>query len=153
MGSYRYAQKAKRDGEDISAMICLESIGYYGANQHSQSYPFGLSYFYPSRANFIAAVSNLASTGLLKQTVKILKRNCDLPVEYLVGPIFLAPAISFSDHWAFWKFGYKAVMITDTAFYRNPFYHTSSDSAEKLNYRYIAELVKGVYAVLLKISQ
>ena len=72
----------------------------------------------------------------------------DFPLEYLIAPVYFMPAISFSDHGSFWKQGYRAVMITDTAFYRNPFYHTQQDSYEKLNYQYISQVVKGLHAVL-----
>ena len=153
MGSYRYAQALKKKKEDVEVMLCLESIGYYKLEEGSQSYPFGLGSFYPSRGNYIAVASNLLSAKFLKQIVDTLRKNTKCPVEYLLAPVFLAPAIAFSDHWSFWKMGYKAVMITDTAFYRTPYYHTSSDTAEKINYEYMAQVIKGLYAVLLKMAE
>jgi Zn-dependent M28 family amino/carboxypeptidase len=153
MGSYRYAQELKKKKENIEGMLCLESIGYYDLKDDSQSYPFGLGFFYPSRGNYIAVVSNLLSAKFLKKVVSVLRKNSKCPVESLLGPVFFAPAIAFSDHWSFWKMGYRAVMITDTAFYRNPYYHTSFDTPEKINYEYMAEVVKGLYAVLLAISE
>jgi hypothetical protein len=151
MGSFRYAKDAKKQKEDIEVVICLESIGFYIDKRKSQSYPLGLSPFYPDKGNFIAFVSNLGSSGLLKEMARGFKKASTLPLEYLVAPIFFAPAISFSDNWSFWKFGYKAVMVTDTAFYRNPHYHTQNDTLEKLDYQSMAEVVKGLYGVLLNL--
>ncbi len=153
MGSLRYAQQAKRKGEDIQAMLCLESIGYYRQEKSSQSYPLGLGFFYPSEGNFIAVASNFRSAALLKRIVKDFKRASSFPIEYLIVPIFLAPAVSFSDNWSFWKMGYRAVMITDTAFYRNPYYHTPEDTMDKLDYRSSTELIKGLYFVLLELAK
>lgn len=153
MGSFQYAQEAKRRGEDIEAVLCLESIGFYSEKRKSQSYPFGLASFYPDKGNFISIVSNFNSRHLLKRIVKEFKQVSNFPLEYLVAPIFFAPAISFSDNWSFWRFGYKSVMITDTAFYRNPFYHTQDDTADKLNYQSISSVVEGLYNVILKLAE
>lgn len=153
MGSFQYAKKAKQRREDIEAVICLESIGFYSDKRGSQGYPFGFSLFYPNQGNFIAIVSNLVSSNLLKRIVKEFKKASSFPLEYLAAPVFLAPAISFSDNWSFWRFGYKAVMITDTAFYRNPYYHIPEDTWEKIDYQSIMEVIKGLYSVLLKLGQ
>lgn len=153
MGSLIYAKEAKKKKEKIEGVLCLESLGFYSDKKRSQSYPFGLSPFYPDKGNFIAIVTNLSSQNLLRIIVKEFKEVTDFPLEYLVAPIFFAPAISFSDHWSFWRFGYKAVMITDTAFYRNPYYHTPYDTPEKLNYNYLAKVTKGLYYVLINLSK
>jgi Zn-dependent M28 family amino/carboxypeptidase len=153
MGSLRYAREAKRNGKDIEAVLCLESIGYCQEGKNSQKYPFGLSPFYPDVGNFISLVSNFSSRALLKEIVKEFKDKSNLPLEYLVAPIFFAPAISFSDHWSFWRSGYKAVMITDTALYRNPCYHTQNDTYATLNYEYMSEVIKGMYEVLSELSK
>jgi len=153
MGSFRYAKEARKRKEDIKAVLCLESIGFYSDKNKSQSYPFGLSLFYPDKANFIAVISNLPSGYLLKRIVGEFKKASNFPVEYLIAPIFLAEAISFSDHWSFWKFGYRAVMVTDTAFYRNPYYHTQQDTADKLNYNNMLKVIRGLYKVVLNLSE
>jgi Zn-dependent M28 family amino/carboxypeptidase len=153
MGSFRYAQKIKRRGNNIEGVLCLESIGYYSDKRKSQTYPLGFSFFYPDKGNFIAVVSDPASRQLLKTTVKEFKKKSNFPIEYLVDFSFLVPAISFSDHWSFWKFGYKAIMITDTAFYRNPYYHTQADTFEKLDYLSMTEVVKGLYNVIREFSR
>lgn len=153
MGSFRYAQDAKRRGENIEGALSLEMIGFFSETKKSQNYPLGLNFFYPDKGNFIAVASNLNSHSLLKRIVKEFKRESKFPIEYLIAPIFFMPAISFSDHWSFWKFGYKAVMITDTAFYRNPYYHSQNDTFEKLNYQSISSLMEGLYKVLLKLAE
>lgn len=153
MGSFKYAKQAKVKDEDIQAMLCLESIGYYRQEKGSQSYPIGLGFFYPDKGNFIVVASNLNSGPLLKKVVKEFKVSSTFPLEYLIAPIFLAQAISFSDNWSFWKMGYRAVMITDTAFYRNPYYHTSGDTLDKLDFQSMSELIKGLYPVLLELGR
>ncbi|MDP2943678.1 MAG: M20/M25/M40 family metallo-hydrolase, partial [Candidatus Omnitrophota bacterium] len=152
MGSFRYAQEAKKKGEDILGVLCLESIGYYSDKKGSQSYPLGFRFFYPDKGNFIAVVSNFGSADFLRKIVREFRKQSNFPIEFLTAPMFLAPAISFSDHWSFWKFGYKAVMVTDSAFYRTPYYHTPEDTFEKLNYASMAELVKALYRVLLELG-
>ncbi|MFA4888550.1 MAG: protein-L-isoaspartate(D-aspartate) O-methyltransferase [Candidatus Omnitrophota bacterium] len=147
MGSLRYAQEAKKKEEDILGVLCLESIGYYSDKKGSQSYPLGFRFFYPDKGNFIALVSNFGSADFLRKIVRGFRKQSNFPIQFLTAPMFLAPAISFSDHWSFWKFGYKAVMITDTAFYRNPSYHTSADTYEKLDYASMSEVVTGLCAV------
>lgn len=153
MGSFRYAKEAAKNKENIEAVLCLESIGFYSVKKGSQGYPLFLSPFYPNEGNFIGVVSNFNSSDLLKRIIKEFRKVSSFPVEYLIGPIFFAPAISFSDHWSFWKFGYKAVMITDTAFYRNPYYHTQDDTPDKLDYQSISKVTEALYHVLLKLCQ
>lgn len=152
MGSFRYAQEAKRRGNNIWGVLCLESIGYYSDKKGSQGYPSRLlNLFYPGRGNFIALVSNFHSGCLLKKIAREFKRASNFPIECLIAPAILVPAISLSDHWSFWEFGYRAVMFTDTAFYRNPHYHTPQDLPEELNYASMTEFVKTLYHVLLGI--
>ncbi|MCX7927630.1 MAG: M20/M25/M40 family metallo-hydrolase [Candidatus Omnitrophica bacterium] len=149
MGSFQYAQEAKKRGDNIVGVICLESIGYYSNKRNSQNYPTRLfRYYYPDKGNFIASISNLRSSGFLKKIVREFKKQSSLPIEFLVAPIFLIPEISFSDHWSFWRFGYQAIMLTDTAFCRNPYYHTPEDTYEKLDYTSIQKLVTDLSTVM-----
>jgi len=153
MGSAIYAKRAKEEKEDIQIMICLESIGYYSDKQNSQSYPPFLNFFYPSQANFIALVGNAQSAKYVKAIKKIFTNYSNVPMETLIGFSLLAPAIRFSDHDSFWKSGYKAVMLTDSAFYRTPYYHTSEDTYEKLDYNKMAQVIMGLYQVLLQLDK
>jgi hypothetical protein len=97
-------------------------------------------------------VSNFSSRHLLKRIERQFRQNSNFPLITYAGFSFLTPEITFSDNWSFWKFGYKAVMITDTALFRNPYYHTSQDTFEKLNYEYMSAVTAGLYQVLLKLG-
>lgn len=149
MGSYVFADFLKRENYKIEGMICLESVGYFSDEKNSQSYPPFIGFKYPDRGNFIGVVGNLKSKGFVEKIAKGIKRFSEIPVEYLSIPPLLAPGVDFSDNWSFWKKGFKACMITDTAFYRNPFYHTFQDTYEKLNYEKMEELVRGISGVLI----
>ncbi len=148
MGSRVFARQAKKSGMDIKAMICLEMVGYFSEKKGGQAFPLPLmSLVYPSTPNFIAVIGNLKSRQLVDQVGQGLKQGCQVPVETLAAPSII-PGISLSDHSSFWKEGYPAVMITDTAFYRNPNYHQTSDTKETLNYEVMAELLKGLVHVI-----
>lgn len=147
MGSRVYARQAKRSGEKIDGMICLEMVGYTCSTPGCQNYPFPLMFFdYPDTGEFIGIVGNLRSRGLTRSLARAFKQNPELPVIPLTVPLrgWLMPSIRLSDHSAFWDHGFKAVMITDSAFYRNPDYHLPSDTMEKLDYGFMAEVVESL---------
>lgn len=153
MGSRVYASSLKARGDLVEAMISLEMLGYYSDEADSQSFPFfWLRWWHPSEGNFITVVSNFSSTGLQTRVRDALKSSMSLPVETFTGPWWV-PGVDLSDHGSFWNEGYPAVMLTDTAFYRNPHYHEKTDRPETLNYDAMAELVKGVSNVILKLDQ
>ena len=152
MGSMVYADQARKAREDIIAMIALEMIGYYSDEPNSQSYPLGLRFFYPDAGNFIAVCGDLRSRGLVRRIREVFKQHSDIGIETLVSPGFFVPVIEFSDNSSFWREGYRAVMVTDTAFYRNPNYHGPGDTFEKLDYESMAEVVKGLYHVLVSLA-
>ncbi len=142
MGSWRHASSLRQGNADVRLMVCLEMIGFFTEEKDSQRYPtFLLKPFYPSRGNFIAAVSDIGSRKFLGPIRKALKRR--LPCRTLAGPRKL-PGLDFSDHRNFWKAGYKAVMITDTAFFRNRNYHEAADTPETLDYDKMASVVAGL---------
>jgi hypothetical protein len=143
MGSRVYAKEAKKKKENIVAMISLEMIGYYSQNRRSQEYPLFLGLIYPDAANFIGFVSNLGSKSLADKLTKSFKKHSEFPVEKIAAP-GIVPGIDWSDHSSFWKYGYKAMMVTDTSFYRYFHYHSQSDTYEKLDYESMAEVVKGL---------
>jgi len=144
MGSAVYAGKARRGGENITAMICLEMLGYYTDKRGEQGFPLPfMKLFYSSTPNFIAVIGNLASRSLVWKTAASLKKTQSLNVETLSTVGFL-PGIDFSDHRSFWKQGYSAVMITDTAFFRNPNYHTENDTIETLDFTRMHILLQGL---------
>jgi Zn-dependent M28 family amino/carboxypeptidase len=131
-------------------MFCLESVGYYSDKQDSQAYPIFLSHFYPSEANFIALVGNVRSSRYVRDIKKIYQQNSAVPMETFTGYSLMAPAVRFSDHDSFWRNGFKAVMLTDTAFYRSPFYHTSEDTYKRLDYKRMAQVTIGFYRAILQ---
>ena len=147
MGSRRYAMRCKERRENIVAMISLESIGCYSDAEKSQRYPPPFGFFYPSRGNFIAFVSNLSSRGLLKRASAAFKENSTFPLESAGVPGW-TPGVWWSDHWSFWKEGYRAFMVTDTAPFRNPEYHDVFDTPEKLDYTRMALVIEGMRHVV-----
>ncbi len=147
MGSRVYAMKAREKKEQIDGMICLEMVGYTCHDPGCQKYPFPLMFLgYPEQGDFIGIVGNLSSRGFTGALFSAFRKNPDLPVVELTVPLggFLLPSVRLSDHSSFWDRGYKAVMITDTAFFRNPHYHLPSDTMDRLDYGFMAELVKSL---------
>jgi hypothetical protein len=147
MGSSVYAYNAWKSNEQIDGMICLEMVGYTCHDEGCQDYPFPLMFFdYPKQGDFIGIVGNFKSRKFTNDLFEAFGRNPDLPVVKLTVPAggFMLPSVRLSDHSSFWHRGYKAVMVTDTAFYRNPHYHRISDTMEKLDYTFMAELVKSL---------
>ena len=143
MGSYVYAKKVAKNKENIIAMFSLETIGYFSDETGSQHYPPIFNLFYPKKGNFIAFVSNLSSNGLVTKSIRSFRMHATFPSEGIAAPAFI-PGISWSDHWSFWKHGYPAIMITDTAPYRYPAYHTSEDTPDKVDYEKMVYVVKGI---------
>jgi hypothetical protein len=147
MGSRVYAEKARKTQEKIDGMICLEMVGYACYEPGCQNYPFPLEFFgYPKEGNFIGIVGNFKSGDFTKALFKAFQKNPQLPVVKLRIPLNgrILPAVRLSDHASFWDQGFKAVMITDTAFFRNPHYHRPSDTMKTLDYRFMAELVESL---------
>jgi Zn-dependent M28 family amino/carboxypeptidase len=147
MGSLRYAAEAKQRGERIVAMLSLETIGYYTDAPGSQFYPAPFGLLYPDRGNFIAFVGNPRSRPLLHRVVAAFREHARFPSEGAAAPGWI-PGIAWSDHWAFWKHGYPAVMVTDTALFRYPQYHTQLDQPGILDYPRLARVVGGLHRVL-----
>lgn len=152
MGSFVYARKAREKQENIKAAVILEMIGYYTDKPFSQRYPLFLGPFYPHRANFIAVVGNLTNRRLVKQVTNDFRKHSQFPIKSVVLFDFI-PGVDFSDHWSFWQFGFPAIMITDTAFYRYRYYHTNLDTFEKLNYESMAKVVEGLKQVISKLVE
>ncbi len=151
MGSMVYAEAARERGDDIRLMMSLEMLGSYSDVPGSQRYPPLFRYFYPDRANFIAFVSNFRSRGMLKQAVAAFQAGSDFPVEH-VATFSFVPGVSWSDHQSFWRQGYPALMVTDTAFYRYAYYHTARDTPEKVDYAAMAEVVQGLYKAIASLA-
>ncbi len=148
MGSAVHAASLKEAGADVRLMLALEMIGYFTDAPDSQAFPFAvLRPFYPSSGNFAAIVGSFGDFRLTRDAKRILRSSSKLPVYSINAPTFV-PGIDFSDHLNYWAQDYPALMITDTAFYRNKAYHTREDTADRLDYRRMAQLVLGVEALI-----
>ncbi len=152
MGSYMYAEGLHQSGKNVEGMICLEMIGYFSDEPGSQVFPLPFfRWIYPTVGNFITLVSDLKSKSFLNKIEGGFRNASDLPVETL-STVSFVPGVDFSDHRSFWKFGYNAVMVTDTAFYRNPQYHGIGDVPEILDYERMTEVVLGLDRALKEIA-
>lgn len=147
MGSLVYAKGCQKRRENIVAMICLETIGYYREEPRTQKYPLPLSVFYPDKGNFIAVVGNFRSKPLVRSFARNFMDESDFPVECAAIFGFIT-GINWSDHWAFWQCGYPAIMITDTALFRYPYYHSVEDTPDKLDYHSLARVTFGIFKTL-----
>ncbi len=147
MGSVRYAQACRDRGEEIVAMLSLETIGWYADEPETQRYPPPLSFAYPSTGDFIAFVGNFGSRRLVRTCVKEFRRAAAFPCEGGAPP-GLIPGVGWSDHWSFWQAGYEGVMVTDTALFRYPHYHQTTDTPDRLSYDRMARVVSGLGVVV-----
>jgi Peptidase family M28 len=147
MGSLVYARECHQRGDRIVAMLSIETIGYYRDESGSQKYPPPFSLFYPAEGNFIAFVGNLGSKSLVRRCLATFRRQVKFPSEGAALPEFIT-GIGWSDHWSFWTVGYPAVMVTDTAPFRYPYYHSPEDTPEKLDYERMARVVGGLELVV-----
>jgi Zn-dependent M28 family amino/carboxypeptidase len=151
MGSYVYAKRCHERKEKITAMLSLETIGYYSDASGTQTYPIGFHPGYPDRGDFLGFVANFRSAPLLRRALKSFRAATSLPAAGAAAPAAI-PGIGWSDHWSFWQFGYPALMLTDTAPYRYPYYHSAEDTPEKLDYDRLARAVTGLAAILRELA-
>ena len=151
-GSKVFVKSVKEKKDEILGAIILEMVGY---TSNEQTYPMVLKLMgYPSKGNFIGIVGNRKSKKLGQSIFQSFKKNAQLPVETLFVPFngWILPDTRLSDHSPFWDAGLPAVMITDTAFFRNPNYHTPQDTFDTLDYLFMAELVKSLLVTLKELS-
>lgn len=148
MGSYEHARKSQNDINKIKGVIVLEMIGLFSEENGSQYYPTSfLKLFYPTKGNFIAVIGALNQREFTKKVKIGMKGTTDLPIYSLNGPKTLQ-GIDYSDHRNYWPFGINAVMICDTAFYRNANYHELTDTFESLDYKKMSKVVIAVFESL-----
>ena len=147
MGSKVYARQARRQNAKILGMLCLEMVGYYSQTPNSQSLPLPLKLMgYPTTGNFIGLVSDRRSRPLMDRLAAAIKGACRLPAVTLSVPFagHILPEVRLSDHASFWDEGYPAIMLTDTAFMRNPNYHGPGDVMDHLDLTAMTELTLGL---------
>jgi Zn-dependent M28 family amino/carboxypeptidase len=147
MGSLVYARQLRSEHVSVSAMISLEMLGYYSDVPGSQKYPALLGLFYPDRGKFIAFVGNPESRTLLRQAIRKFRETTEFPSEGIAAPADW-PGVGWSDQWSFWREQFPAIMITDTAMFRYPYYHTPDDTSNWVNFEKMARVISGVQHVV-----
>ena len=138
--------------DKIVGMLSLETIGYYDEEPNSQYYPFGLGLLYPSKGNFIGFVGDPASKALLFECISSFRRHTPFPSEGLAAAPWIT-GVDWSDQWSFWEEGYRAVMVTDTAPFRYPHYHSGQDTPDKIDYDSMARVVVGLSQVVRDLAK
>ncbi|MDX2216182.1 MAG: M28 family peptidase [Oculatellaceae cyanobacterium bins.114] len=146
LGSQAYAMQLGQQGQSLRLMLSLEMLGYRDRTPGSQRYPTGLQYFYPNRGDFIALVGNWQTIPDLMRLSRSIRRVGKVPCQWLPAGQrgTLVPATRQSDHAPFWDQGYRALMVTDTAFMRNPHYHKISDRLETLDLDFMTGICQGL---------
>ena len=152
MGSYVYAARCRERNDPIEAMISLETIGYFSNEEGSQRYPVaGFALIYPNKGNFIGFVSDLSSRDLLRRALGSFRAHARIPSEGAALPRFV-PGVGWSDQWSFWQYGYPGIMVTDTAPFRYPDYHSATDTPDKIDYDSMARVVSGVEQMIVDLA-
>jgi hypothetical protein len=152
MGSRVYTKACRERGDDIRAMLSLETLGYYSTAPGSQKFPSPLfKLFYPSRGDFVAFVSDYRSRALLRQTIAAFRGNSNFPAE-CVAMFRRVAGIGWSDHASFWREGYPAVMVSDTAIFRYPHYHSPEDTPDKIDYASLARVTEGLCGTIAALA-
>ena len=151
MGSLVYAKHLKQNDENIVAMLSLETMGYFSDAPNSQSYPFPLNLIYPNRGNFIGFVGNLNSGNLVREAIAAFRTHTQFPSEGVSLPAWI-PGVGWSDQWSFWQQGYPGIMVTDTAPFRYPDYHTENDTPDKIDFDKFTQVVMGLSHVISELA-
>jgi hypothetical protein len=151
MGSYIHAKSLHDSDREVFGMVSLEMIGYFKDEKNTQNYPIGiLSWFYGNRGDYITIVSKFGKGKFARKfTREFLNENL-IKTKKFTGPKSL-PGIDFSDHLNYWKFGYSALMLTDTAFYRNPNYHKKTDKMETLDIYRMSKVIDNTFKALINL--
>jgi hypothetical protein len=148
MGSAVHAKALHDQGVKVRAMFSLEMIGYFSDKPYSQEYPLGImKFFYPTKANYIAVIGKTGQGKTTRKVKRMMNENSEVRTISLNAPASI-PGIDFSDHLNYWKYGYVAVMITDTSFYRNANYHEPTDTIDTLDVDKMAEVIRGAFAAI-----
>jgi hypothetical protein len=151
-GSRVYAKAARQRGDDIRTMISLETMGYFSDTRGSQSFPSPLfKLFYPGQGRFITFICDFGSRSVMQRAAAAFQAYTDFPIECCAIPFGSAGA-DLSDHAEFWRAGYRALMVTDTAMLRYPYYHTNEDTSDKVNYNALARITTGLAGVVKTLS-
>ena len=151
MGSRAAAAHTRARGDDLVAVLALDSVGYYDDAPGSQQWPMGLGALFPNRADFINVVSRTSSGAQVVRVASALRRHSSVPVAAGAVPAFVT-GVDWSDHWSYWQEGYDAVMITDMPPFRNPNYHERTDTPDTLDYDRLARLTVGLAGAIEELA-
>lgn len=151
MGSWRHAEALAARREAVFGMLALETIGYFSSRPGSQRFPFPFRLFYPNRGDFLAFVGLPGCSDFLHQTIGAFRSATPFPVAGCIAPAIVEGA-TLSDHWAYNQFGFPAAMVTDTAPFRNPFYHTPEDTPDTVDYLNLALVTEGLTGMIASLS-
>lgn len=151
MGSLRHARALAQSGERVLGMIALETLGYFSNEPNSQRFPPPFGLIYPRTGNFVAFVGLLRARRLVHGCVRLFRSVTDFPAIGGIAPSTIS-GIDLSDHWAYDKCGFPALMVTDTAPYRNPHYHSEFDLPETVNYTALARITTGLTRMAAQIA-
>jgi aminopeptidase YwaD len=156
LGSLAYVSSLRKDGQEVAGTIVLECVGYACPTEGSQQKPPGVPIVVPTVGDFLAIVGNTASTALVAAVEGAAKEHVpDLKTATLMVPGNgeLFPDTRRSDHAAFWHYGYPAVMLTDTANFRNPNYHASTDTIETLDLGFMEKVARTITAAAIHVCE
>jgi hypothetical protein len=152
MGSLVYAKECRARRDRIVAMLSIESVGFYSDAPRSQTYPAGLGFLYPATGNFVAFIGNVSSRPLVHRAIGAFRAASALPSIGAAAPNAI-PGVGWSDHWSFWQEGYPGIEVTDTALYRNPFYHTPADTPNRLDFPRMARFGSAMADVIRALAK
>jgi len=148
-GSLRYARRCRERNEDIRVMLCMDAIGIYKQDPGTQNLPFPFSLFYPDRGNFLGFIADLGSRASVVEVTRGFKKGSSFPIEAGCAPKWVK-GVTWSDHFSFWKYNYRAIQITDTGAFRSPSHTTNDDTIDKIDFRALARITVGMYGATLE---
>ncbi|NLH71784.1 MAG: M28 family peptidase [Verrucomicrobia bacterium] len=151
MGSYVYAKACHERGDDIHAMLSLDSIGIYKHTPGSQKLPWPFSLFYPDRGNFLAFIGNLSSRQCVKVATLGFRKWSSFPIAAGLAPEWVG-GVTWSDHSSFWEFGYSGVQVTDTGAFRSASHTTKDDTMEKIDFGALARITLGLCGATIELA-
>lgn len=152
MGSLAYAHACRARKDNLVGMLSLESLGYFTDAPDTQAFPSLLGLIYPSAGNFVGFIGDVGSRGFVRDVLGRFRKHAHIASEGFAGPRSIR-GIGWSDHWSFWQIGVPAVMVTDTATYRDPAYHEAFDTPERVSYGALAHIVAGLTGVIDELAK
>jgi aminopeptidase YwaD len=155
IGSETFAREAKKARIPYQAVLILESVGYTDDGEGSQIVPLLIKTAVPRKGTFLGVIANSRSKSIMEAFHRISQEHVPelitVPYKVPLSGRFI-PETRFSDHASFWNAGYPALMLTDTAMFRNPHYHTYHDRFETLDFTFMTKVTKAVLSFILKLA-